>query len=180
MKVFSQLGVWFLVSLLSSITASTGLFGEALTVGATAPAIVVTTDEGKSLDLAKIYKAGPTLVYFYPKADTPGCTRQACNLRDNFTSLSDAGVTVIGASMDNVQAQARFKEKYQLPFTLIADTDGALCDGFGVAKIANKIPARQSFLVIDGKVAWRDLHAKPATQTQDALAALKASKEASQ
>lgn len=136
---------------------------------------MVITDTGDTLDLAETYKNGPTLVYFYPKADTGGCTKQACNIRDNFSAMEDAGVTVLGVSMDNVASQAAFKKKYNLPFTLIADTEGKLVNGFGVARRANMFPARQSFLVIDGTVVWRDLKASPATQAEDALAALKAS-----
>lgn len=147
------------------------LFASPLEVGATAPAITVPDDTGAPLSLAGEYEKGPVLVYFYPKADTPGCTRQACNLRDNFEALTDAGVIVLGVSMDSPEAQAAFKAKYDLPFRLLADTEGKVCEGFGVPR-KGRFASRQSFLVKDGKVAWRDLSAAPKTQAQDALAAL--------
>jgi len=150
---------------------------DPLTVGAKAPALTVTTEEGTSLDLSGVYAKGPTLVYFYPKADTPGCTKQACNLRDNFEKLTDQGITVIGVSSDSVKAQKAFKEKYDLPFTLVADSEKELGKAFGVDGLPFGIAyKRQSFLVMDGKIAWRDLSASPASQTEDALAALDAAR----
>jgi peroxiredoxin Q/BCP len=137
---------------------------EPLNLGAAAPALTVTTDEGKTLNLAYVYKKGATLVYFYPKADTPGCTTQACNIRDNAQELNKAGVQVIGVSADSVDAQAKFKAKYKLNFPLIADQKREVIGAFGVQ-------GRQSFLVKDGKIAWRQLKATPATQAQDAIKA---------
>lgn len=163
---------WFFMAFLSFLFNTAA--AEPLTVGAAAPALTVTTQEGKSLDLAATYAHGPTLVYFYPKADTPGCTAQACNLRDEFESIKAAGITVIGVSADSVDSQQAFAEKYHLPFTLVADANRALGKAFGVDEIMGKMFRRQSFLVVDGKVVWRDLSATPATQAADAIAALKA------
>ena len=140
-------------------------------VGADAPQLSVTKSDGEELELATVYAAGPTLVYFYPKADTPGCTAQACNLRDSFEELTDTGIQVLGVSTDKVKDQAAFKEKYSLPFTLIADPDQVLVKAFGVPTRVG-FASRQSFLVVDGKIAWRDLSASPKTQAKDALAAL--------
>ena len=154
-----------------------GLFSsnaKPLEVGAEAPALTVSNSEGEKIDLAEVYGAGPTLVYFYPKADTPGCTAQACNLRDSFEKLTDSGLQVVGASTDDVEAQAAFKKKYSLPFILVADSDHRLADAFGVPMQFKGFASRQSFLVVDGKVAWRDLKASPKSQSADALAALKA------
>lgn len=139
---------------------------QPLDVGAAAPAMTVTTDAGTTLNLADVYKKGTTLVYFYPKADTPGCTTQACNLRDNMNDLNKAGVQVIGVSADTVEAQAAFKQKYNLNFPLVADVNRQVINAFGVQ-------GRQSFIVKDGKIAWRQLKATPATQAQDAIAAVK-------
>lgn len=146
---------------------------EPIAVGAKAPAIEVTNEMGETMDLAGIYADNTVLVYFYPKADTPGCTNQACNLRDSFAELEKAGITVLGASRDDVDAQRAFKEKYGLPFHLVADTEGKLADGFGVNRTLGLFTARQSFLVRDGIVVWRDTSATPATQAADALAAAK-------
>lgn len=154
-----------------------GLFSsdaEPLEVGAEAPAFTVTNSEGGEIELGEVYESGPTLVYFYPKADTPGCTAQACNLRDSFEELTDHGLRVIGVSTDGVQAQAAFKEKYSLPFTLVADSDRKLTEAFGVPVRMMGFASRQSFLVVDGKIVWRDTKASPRSQSADALAALEA------
>ena len=147
----------------------TNVNAEMINVGAVAPSLKVTTDAGTPLDLAEVYKKGTTLVYFYPKADTPGCTVQACDLRDNTAELNNAGVQVIGVSADTVEAQAAFKKKYNLNFTLVADTQRETIKAFGVT-------GRSSFLVKNGKVAWVQQRATPATQAQDAIAAAKAGK----
>ncbi len=149
---------------------------KALDIGAVAPAPPVVTHLGEPLDLAALYARGPVLIYFYPKADTPGCTAQACNLRDNFSALQAAGVTVVGVSTDSVKSQRAFKEKYELPFILVADEDRTLGRAFGVGTLMGMAYKRQTFLVVDGKIAWRDLNASPSTQSADALAALHALK----
>lgn len=147
---------------------------DPLEVGASAPAPTVTTHTGERLALADVYQKGPTLVYFYPKADTPGCTKQACNLRDQFGEIREAGIQVVGVSSDGVKKQAAFAEKYQLPFTLVADgaDDKQLGKAFGVGSTLG-FYSRQSFLVIDGVIAWRDLSATPGSQTRDVLKALR-------
>lgn len=144
---------------------------EPLPVGTPAPAFEVTTHKGESLDLARAYAKGPVLVYFYPKADTPGCTTQACNLRDAFADLEEAGLRVIGVSADSVQSQAAFSKKYELPFTLVADTEKKLMEAFRVGSFFG-FSSRQSFLVVDGRIVWRDTSASPSTQAKDALQAL--------
>ena len=124
---------------------------ESLDIGAKAPHFTVEDQNGSEIKLEEVYKKGVTLVYFYPKADTPGCTAQACNLRDSFEELTKKGVQVIGVSTDKPEAQKKFKEKYNLPFTLIADSDLKLIKAFGVPLIIDKfLPFRQSFLVKDG------------------------------
>jgi peroxiredoxin Q/BCP len=145
-----------------------------LTVGADAPTISAIDQNGKLIDLSAKFSTGFTLVYFYPKADTPGCTKQACNLRDEFADMKAQGIEVIGVSGDKADRQKAFASKYKLPFTLIADTNMRVVNAFGVAAIAGKFPARQSFLIRDGKVIWVDLKATPATQAKDAIAAAKA------
>ncbi|MFA5257421.1 MAG: peroxiredoxin [Opitutales bacterium] len=145
-----------------------------LEVNSPAPLVTATLDDGSTLELATLYAKGPLLVYFYPKSGTPGCTRQACNLRDNFEELTDHGLQVIGVSRDSVKSQTGFRDKQKLPFHLVADNDGVLGDAFGVPRSLGLVYARQSFLIVDGKVAWIDRHATPDTQAQDALAALEA------
>lgn len=150
---------------------------SSLEVGDEAPTPPVKNSQGEVVDLAEVYASGPTLVYFYPKADTPGCTAQACNLRDSFESLTEAGMQVVGVSADGVEAQAAFKEKYSLPFTLIADEDKQLIEAFGVPTRMGSFAARQTFLVMDGKIAWRDSSASPKSQSEDALAAFSSAQQ---
>lgn len=145
--------------------------GAALEVGAPVPAVQALDQDGKNVDLADASKEGFALVYFYPKADTPGCTKQACSLRDSFAQLTERGVKVFGVSHDTVTAQKAFQEKYKLPFTLLADTGHEISIAFGVPS-RGEYAARQAFLFKDGKLVWRDLEAATAEQAADVLAAL--------
>jgi peroxiredoxin Q/BCP len=142
---------------------------HALAVGDEAPRVTASDQNGAEVALADVYAKGPTLVYFYPKADTGGCTAQACSLRDAFPDFSSAGVQIIGVSGDSVESQKKFAEKYELPFTLLADTDSVVADAFGVPHIMG-IPKRQSFIIKDGKVVWIVRGA----QTRDHAAEVKA------
>jgi peroxiredoxin Q/BCP len=150
-----------------------GLWASAkpLDVGADAPKITATNQDGAAVDLGELYKKGLVLVYFYPKADTGGCTAQACSLRDEFEVLTEKGVTVVGVSTDKVADQKAFQEKYNLPFTLIADTDAKVVEAFGVTKMG-PMASRQAYLVKGGKIVWRDLKASTKEQATDVLAAL--------
>lgn len=142
-----------------------------LEVGAAAPAVEAQDQEGKTVKLADAYGKGYTLVYFYPKADTPGCTKQACSIRDSFAKLTDAGVQVFGVSHDTVADQKAFHEKYKLPFSLLADPDKKVSGAFGVPS-KGAYAARQAFLIKGGKVVWRDLEASTDEQAADVLAAV--------
>jgi peroxiredoxin Q/BCP len=148
----------------------------AFEVGQPAPRIDVTLSDTTQINIGSLYEKGPVLVYFYPKADTPGCTTQACNLRDSFVALSDKGIQVVGVSQDNAEKQAAFKAKYNLPFILVADTEGLLGKAFGVGSYAGLVYKRQTFLIVNQKLVWKDLSATPDTQAQDALNALEAAK----
>ncbi len=134
-----------------------GFFGMNLratpiSVGAAAPDITAVDDNGETVKLGDIYARGLTLVYFYPKAGTPGCTAQACSLRDGIVDLKKLGMQVVGVSRDTPAAQRAFKDKFQLPFTLIADADGKVIAAFGVPTLPFGLAKRQSFLVKDGRV----------------------------
>jgi peroxiredoxin Q/BCP len=145
---------------------------EPLEVGGDSPAISAVDQNGEKINIGEISKNGTTLVYFYPKADTPGCTKQACSLRDAYEELTEKGVTVIGVSMDSSAAQKAFEKNHDLPFTLIADEDGKVVEAFGVPLLKPGIPSRQAFLIKDGKVIWRDLKASTEKQAADVLAIL--------
>ena len=146
--------------------------GEPLKVGDKAPNVKVTNHLGKTVNTGKLFSKGPVVVYFYPRSFTGGCTKQACNIRDNWDDLKDAGVTVLGVSDDPVEKQKEFADEYSLPFILIGDAEHTLGQGFGVTQNPKGAYARQTFLVVDGKVAWVDLKANPVTQTEDIIAAM--------
>lgn len=134
-----------------------------------APTPQATDHTGAAVDFAALYQKGPVLVYFYPKADTPGCTAQACSLRDSYQKLTDAGLTVVGVSTDDVASQKAFQEKYKLPFVLIADPDKKVLQAFGVSSrlgMAN----REAFLIRDGQMVWHDSSASTDKQADDVLA----------
>jgi len=104
--------------------------------GDPAPGITVRTDTGEEFRLSEL-KGKRVVLYFYPKADTPGCTTEACEFRDDITKFAKKGVVVVGVSPDKPAAQAKFKQKYDLPFTLLADEDKAAAHAFGVWKEKN-------------------------------------------
>lgn len=94
------------------------------------------TDENKTVSLSD-YAGKPVVLFFYPKADTPGCTIEACGFRDQFEKLQEAGAVVLGISRDTPEAQAKFRAKYNLPYTLLADVDERVCKQFDVLKEKN-------------------------------------------
>ena len=146
-------------------------------VGDNAPAVSGTTDASQVLNLADLYpKQTYTLVYFYPKADTPGCTAQGCSIRDGYEKLTAKGVAVVGVSHDDVEAQKAFKAKYHLPFTLIADTDGAFMKAFGVSTYLGGFAHRQAYLIKGGKVIYTDYKGTTSTQAQAILDVIAADK----
>lgn len=138
-----------------------------------APRVEAVDQDGKTVALESFYKEkGFTLVYFYPKASTPGCTAQACSLRDAYEDLNKAGVHVVGVSMDKVTSQKKFAEKNKLPFTLLADPDGNVVKAFKVGSFLG-FASRQAFLIKDGKVVWHDASASTSDQAADVLKAIK-------
>ncbi len=136
-----------------------------------APALTAKDQDGNEICLTNFYHDGYTLVYFFPKADTPGCTAQACSLRDEFEELTARGVRVFGVSADPPDSQRRFRKKHQLPFTLLPDQDRRIAEAFGVPTILG-MTHRQSFLIKAGKIVWRDLRAATRWQARDVLKAL--------
>jgi len=144
-----------------------------LAVGAPAPDVSALDQNGAPLVLKDVFAKGPTLVYFYPKADTPGCTKQACSLRDDWEALKAKGIQVLGVSGDKPEAQKKFEEKYKLPFTLVADPEGKVAAGFGVPMTMG-FAKRMSFLIKDGKVVWTMPAASTADHAKDVLKAFDA------
>ena len=161
--------------LLATMSLFTAAHADPLKVGDPAPAVTATTETGAKLALADVYKQQPyTLVYFYPKADTPGCTKQGCSLRDGYEALTKKGVAVIGVSHDDVAAQKAFKDKYHLPFTLIADMDSAVINAFGVpaAMPLTSMAHRSAYLIKDGKIIYADYKGTTEKQAEMILAEL--------
>lgn len=169
MKLRPTLLVMSLFSLLFGLAKA-----DPLKVGDPAPDVSATTENGTKLNLADVYKKQPyTLVYFYPKADTPGCTKQGCSLRDGYEQLTKRGVAVIGVSHDTVADQKAFKEKYHLPFTLLADTDQSASKAFGVPNYTGSQAAhRSAYLIKDGKIIYTDYKGTTDKQAETILKVL--------
>jgi len=163
-----------LTAITTTLFASSAL-AEPLAVGARLPTVEQRNQDDQIVNLAEAGAKGYTLVYFYPKSDTPGCTKQACSLRDSYTALTDKGVRIFGVSMDKVSSQKAFKDKYKLPFELIADSDGKVVDAFGVPKTMG-FAKRQAFLFMNSKLVWLDFNASTEKQAEDVLKFLAAQK----
>ena len=147
--------------------------------GQEAPAFELPASGGRTVNSAEM-RGRPFILYFYPKADTPGCTIEACGFRDTFRKLQDAGVVVLGISRDTPKAQKKFKEKYDLPYPLLADVDEEVCKLFGVLKEKNmygkKVMGieRTTFLIgPDQKVARVFSKVKPEGHAEEVLEAAK-------
>jgi len=163
------------MSILSTLFAAAR--AEPLKVGDPAPAVTGVTETGAALALADAYSKQPyTLVYFYPKAGTPGCTAQGCSLRDAYEALTKRGVAVIGVSHDSVADQKKFKDEQHFPFTLIADTDKKVIEAFGVPNMLG-VAKRQAFLIKGGKIVWTDYAASTKQQADDVLKVLDAQQD---
>jgi thioredoxin-dependent peroxiredoxin len=143
-----------------------------LNLGDPIPAVTAVDQDGTMVNLADAGKSGYTLVYFYPKAMTPGCTAQACSLRDAYSDLRSKGVRIFGVSLDTVDAQKKFHEKEHLPFVLLSDRNRKLTSAFGVPLILNSLATRQTYLFKDGKLVWLDTHASTDKQARDVLEVL--------
>jgi peroxiredoxin Q/BCP len=146
--------------------------------GKAAPDFELTSDAGETVRLSDL-RGKPVVLYFYPKDDTAGCTTQACGIRDAWGEFQSRGAVVLGVSADDERSHAKFKEKYGLPFALLADTDHATAEDYGVwveKSYAGKtyMGIERSTFVIDaeGKIAKELRRVKPDTHADDVLAAL--------
>ena len=146
--------------------------------GKPAPDFELTTDSGERVKLSDL-RGQPVVLYFYPKDDTPGCTTQACGIRDVYADFRERGAVVLGVSPDDEASHAKFKDKYSLPFTLLADPDHRVADQYGVWKERNmygkkSMGIERSTFVIDsdGIVTKAMRRVKPDTHAADVLAAL--------
>lgn len=146
--------------------------------GDPAPEISLTTDDGSQFTLSAL-RGKEVVLYFYPKSDTPGCTTEACEFRDASAPLRKKKAVVIGVSPDTVQAQAKFKKKHALDFTLLADADHAAAEAYGVWKEKSMYGKkymgveRTTFLIgTDGRIRQIFEKVKPAGHAAEVLAGL--------
>ena len=103
-----------------------------LKIGDKAPSFLAVDANGSPFDSKSIIGKKPVVIYFYPKDDTPGCTAEACDFRDNYQGLQDKGIVVLGVSVDDEKSHQKFIKKYELPFDLLADTDQKIVNDYGV------------------------------------------------
>ena len=136
-------------------------------------------DETGNLRRLDDFRGHFLVLYFYPADDTPGCTKEACNFRDDYSAYEKAGVTILGVSPDSSKSHTKFKEKYNLPFSLLADEKHTLCEEYGVWGPKSFMGRnyegvlRTTFLIgPDGKILRVFEKVKPAEHSQEILAAL--------
>ena len=148
--------------------------------GTPAPDFTLTSDEGESITLSEL-RGRPVVLYFYPKDDTPGCTTQACGIRDAYGEFERAGAVVLGVSPDDEASHVKFRDKYDLPFPLLADAGHKVADLYGVwgeKKYAGRSYMgvfRSTFVIAEDGTVKRVMHnVKPDTHADDVLEVLAA------
>jgi peroxiredoxin Q/BCP len=164
-----------LLVLLLILMSTPLLAGDPPAVGSDAPAFNL-QDQNGDWHTLESYSGQWLAVYFYPRDDTPGCTTEACNFRDNIYAFKAIGAAVVGISVDDVESHKKFADKYKLPFTLLADEKSEAAKAYGVLKDYKlvKLASRQSFLVDpDGKIAKHYEDVDPDTHTDEVLADIK-------
>jgi len=146
--------------------------------GTAAPDFDLMSDSGEHVKLSDL-RGKPVVLYFYPKDDTPGCTRQACGIRDAYDAFEERGAVVLGVSPDDVSSHEKFKRKYGLPFTLLADPGHKVAEAYGVwreRKLYGKLSLgieRSTFVIdADGNLAKIMRRVKPDTHAEKVLEAL--------
>ncbi|MFI5455679.1 MAG: thioredoxin-dependent thiol peroxidase [Isosphaerales bacterium] len=132
--------------------------------GQPAPDFTLSDQHGKPVTLSKL-KGSPVVLYFYPKDDTPGCTKEACGFRDGFAAYGNAGAIILGVSPDSSESHAKFAKKFNLPFRLLADPGNTTCEAYGVWKEKNMygrkyMGVERTTFVIDRKGIVRKIFSK--------------------
>lgn len=164
------------ITLLIALLSFPVFAGETPIVGSDAPSFKLQDQNGEwhTLDA---YRGQWLAVYFYPKDDTPGCTTEACNFRDNIHAFKAIDAAVVGISVDDVESHKEFSDKYKLPFTILADENSETAKAYGVLRDYKlvKLASRQSFLIDpEGKIAKHYEKVNPDTHTDEVLADIKA------
>ena len=165
-----------LIALIAILLSVFVYAGEAPAVGSDAPGFNLQDQNGEWHKLED-YRGQWLAIYFYPRDDTPGCTTEACNFRDNIYAFKAIGAAVVGISVDDVDSHKKFSDKYKLPFTILADVDGQTAKAYDVLRDYKllKLASRQSFLVNpEGMVAKHYADVDPDTHTDEVLADIKA------
>jgi peroxiredoxin Q/BCP len=140
--------------------------------GKPAPDFELESDSGETVKLSDL-RGKPVVLYFYPKDDTPGCTRQACGIRDAWSEFERAGALVYGISADTAASHEKFKAKYSLPFPLLADPEHRLGEPYGVTREGKNSYERSTFVIdADGNVAKIMRRVKPDQHAEQVLEAL--------
>jgi thioredoxin-dependent peroxiredoxin len=140
--------------------------------GKPAPDFELESDSGETVKLSDL-RGKPVVLYFYPKDDTPGCTRQACGIRDAWTEFQRAGAEVFGISADTIASHEKFRSKYSLPFTLLADPEQMLAEPYGVGQEGKSSYERSTFVIdAEGNVARVMRRVNPDRHADEVLQAL--------
>ena len=121
--------------------------GTGLSAGARAPEFSLRNQDGKLVSLSDYRGKQSVVVYFYPKDDTPGCTKESCSFRDQYTAFSDAGAEVLGISSDSQASHRAFADKFRLPFSLLSDDGGRVRTAYGVPPTLGLVPGRVSYVI---------------------------------
>ena len=160
-----------ILAVLLSLAPAAPARAAALKAGDTAPDICAPLSDGTTFRLRDWLPRAPLVLYFYPKDFTPGCTKEACSLRDEFSALRGLNATVVGISYDSVASHKKFIAKHHLPFPLVSDPDHAAAKAFGVAGWL--FADRATFIVgRDGRILWADPSVNPSTHARELRAAL--------
>ena len=164
---------FFLLCLL--VAAVQASAADQIVVGQPAPEFELADQDGQ-LHSLEDYRDRWVVLYFYPKDETPGCTVEACEFRDNIFAFREMNAQILGVSLDDVESHKRFAENYSLPFPLLADSDGTAADAYGVkTKFAGMTLAKRQTFIIDpaGNIAKHYEKVDPATHSTDVLGDLK-------
>ena len=143
-----------------------------IAVGDRAPDFALPDRAGKTVHLSD-FRGKPVVLYFYPKDDTPGCTKESCSFRDQYQDFQEAGAEVIGVSSDSAESHEKFATKYRLPFVLLSDRGGATRKAYGVPSTLGVLPGRVTY-VIDREGTVRHVFNSQLQATQHVAEALKA------
>jgi peroxiredoxin Q/BCP len=148
MKYLIVIGLVFIVGIIILATSNKKEKLETLEIGDKVPVFTLLDQDGNTFNITDYIGTKNLVIYFYPKDDTPGCTKEACGFRDEFEAFSDLDALVIGISVDSPESHRKFIEKYQLPFTLLSDEDDEVRKQFGVnGNYLGLIPGRVTFVV---------------------------------